>query len=344
MKYTALQIADFLTGQIEGDPKTEVYKVDKIDKADHGALSFLANPKYTKFIYDTKASIVLVSNDFVPEKKVKTTMIRVEDPYSAFAKILEMYQQNRLNKSGISKKASIEKSAKLGKNIYIGDFVHIGDDVVIGSDVKIFPQVYVGDNVKIDDNTIIYPGVKIYADTVIGKSCIIHSGVVLGADGFGFVVQDDNKYKKVPQTGNVILEDRVEIGANTAIDKATLGSTIIRSGVKIDNLIQIAHNVEIGRDTVIAAQTGISGSTKIGSRCLIAGQVGFVGHIDIADEVKIGAQSGVSSSIKDKGAAVMGSPAFDASIYRRVLVLFKRLPDIVRRLQKIENALFNKSN
>lgn len=338
MKYNAQHIAELLSGQIDGDPNAEVVTIARIEEAGSGALAFLANPKYTSYLYTTKASVVLVSKDFVPERHVEATMIRVADPYSAFASLLETVQKERSRKTGVAANASIHPTAKVGEDVYIGDFSYIGEESIIGKGVKIFPQVYIGDSVKIGDNTTIYAGVKINHDTVIGSGCIIHSGVVIGADGFGFAVQDDNQYKKVIQTGNVILEDDVEVGANTTIDRATLGSTIIRRGVKLDNLIQIAHNVEIGSNSVIAAQTGISGSTKLGSRCMVAGQVGFVGHIEIADDVKVGAQSGVSGNVKEKGAVLLGSPAIDAGIYRRLLVWFRRLPELAARIQNLENS------
>ena len=338
MKYNAQQIAELLSGQIEGDPGSEVVTIARIEEAGPEALAFLANPKYTSYLYTTRASVVLVSNDFVPEKPVAATMIRVADPYSAFARLLEILQEERSRKTGVARNASIHPTAKIGEDVYIGDFSYVGEDTKIGNGVKIYPQVYLGDAVKIGDKTTIYAGVKIYHDTVIGSGCIIHSGVVIGADGFGFAVQDDHQYKKVIQTGNVILEDNVEVGANTTIDRATLGSTIIRKGVKLDNLIQIAHNVEIGSDSVIAAQTGISGSTKLGSRCMVAGQVGFVGHIEIADDVKVGAQSGISGNVKEKGAVILGSPAIDAGIYRRLLVWFRRLPELASRIQNLEES------
>jgi UDP-3-O-[3-hydroxymyristoyl] glucosamine N-acyltransferase len=339
MKFTARQIADLIGGFVEGNPDAEVSTIGKIESASEGSLAFLANPKYTPFIYTTGASIVLVSMDFIPDQPVASTLIRVEEPYVAFATLLEYYQQSRMSGRGISPKASVAESAVIGEDAYIGEFAVIGEGAVIGRGARIYPQVYVGDDATVGENTILYAGVKVYHDCRIGNQCILHSGVVIGADGFGFAVQTDHSYKKVPQTGNVILEDFCEIGANTTIDRATLGSTIVRKGVKLDNLVQIAHNVEIGEDTVIAALTGISGSTKLGSRCMIAGQVGFVGHIEIADEVKIGAQSGVTGSIREKGAVVLGSPAIDASLYKRVLVWFRKLPDIASRLQDIEKKL-----
>ncbi|MFO7723137.1 MAG: UDP-3-O-(3-hydroxymyristoyl)glucosamine N-acyltransferase [Bacteroidales bacterium] len=339
MKFTARQIADLIGGHVDGNPEAEVSAIGKIESATPGSLAFLANPKYTGFIYTTGASIVLVRKDFVPEQPVDATLIRVEDPYVAFATLLEFYQQARMSGHGISPMASIHDTAVIGEDVYIGEFAVIGARAVIGKGSRIYPQVYIGDDTIVGENTLLYAGVKIYHDCRIGSHCILHSGVVVGADGFGFAVQTDHSYKKVPQTGNVILEDYCEIGANTTIDRATLGSTIVRKGVKLDNLVQVAHNVEIGEDTVIAALTGISGSTKLGGRCMIAGQVGFVGHIEVADEVKIGAQSGVTGSIREKGAVVLGSPAVDASLYKRMLVWFRKLPDLAVRLQELEKKL-----
>lgn len=342
MTFSAKQIADLLNGTVEGDPNVSVHKLAKIEQGEPGSLSFLANPVYTPYVYNTNASIIIVNKDFKPEQHVKSTMIRVENAYDAFAKLLEIYNQLKLNQTGISENSSVSTSASLGQKIYIGDYAVIGENSVIGENVKIFPQVFIGDNVTIGDNTVIYPGVKIYADCVIGNSCVFHAGVVIGGDGFGFAPQQDRNYRKVAQIGNVIIEDNVEIGSNTTIDRATLGSTIIRKGVKLDNLIQIAHNVEIGENTVIAAQTGISGSTKIGRNCMIGGQVGITGHLTIADNVKIGAQSGISSSIKKEGHIVIGTPALDASNFRRSVVHFKNLQNIAEDIQKLKAKVFDK--
>ncbi len=339
MKFNAEQIASLINGTVEGDPHVEVDTVSRIEEAEKGSLAFLANPKYNRFLYTTEASIVLISRIFNIEGPVKSTLIRVDDPYTAFAGLLEIYRKYRFEKEGLSDTAAIHETAVLGEGCYVGDLAFIGEGVILGKGVKIWPQVYIGDKVIVGDNTIIYPGVKVYHDTVIGADCTIHSGVVIGADGFGFAVQSDKRYLKVPQVGNVVIEDNVEIGANTTIDRATIGSTIIRRGVKLDNLVQVAHNVEIGSDTVIAAQTGISGSVKIGSRCLIAGQVGFVGHIEIADDVIIGAQSGVPASIKTPGSIVLGSPAIDASLYKRILVWFRRLPEIGSKINLLEKKI-----
>lgn len=341
MEFSASQIAAVLEGQVDGNPDVKISRLAKIEEGEPGSLTFLANPKYTPFIYTTNASIVVVSNDFTADQPVTATLVRVEDPYTAFAKLLELYNQIKNEKKGISSLAFISKSAVIGEGAYIGEFAYIGDNVIVGSNTKVFPHVFLGDNVKIGSETTLFAGVIIYSDNIIGNNCTIHGGVVIGADGFGFAPQQDKNYKKVAQIGNVVIEDNVEIGSNTTIDRATLGSTIIRRGAKLDNLIQVAHNVEIGENTVIAAQTGISGSTKIGKNCMIAGQVGFVGHLSIGDDVKIGAQSGVSGNLKD-GSIFMGSPAIDISIHRRALVHFKNLPEIVRRLDQLERRINEK--
>jgi len=341
MTFSAKQIADLLKGTIEGDPNIAVHKLAKIEQGEPGSLTFLANPVYTAYIYSTNASIVVVNKNFIPDQPVKSTLIRVENAYDAFAQLLEVYNQIKMNKTGISKHASIAHTAILGENLFVGDFSVIGENVTIGKNVKIFPQVFIGDNTNIGNNTILYPGVKIYSDCVIGDSCVFHSGVVIGGDGFGFAPQQDNNYRKIAQIGNVIIEDNVEIGSNTTVDRATLGSTILRKGVKLDNLIQVAHNVEIGENTVIAAQTGISGSTKIGRNCMIGGQVGITGHIYIADNVKIGAQSGISSNIKTPGKIVIGTPAIDASVFKRSVVYFKNLQHFADDIQKLKAKVFN---
>ncbi len=338
MEFSASQIAEIINGKVDGDPDIKVNYVSKIEEGKKGTLSFLANPKYTSYIYDTEASIVLVNNDFKPEKEVKPTLIRVDDAYSAFAKLLEFYNKVKLNKSGISSKAHISSSALIGKNVYIGEFAFIGDGAVIADNAKIYPQVYVGDNAKIGKDTTLFPGSKVYADNIIGNNCNIHSGVIIGSDGFGFAPQGTD-YMKIAQIGNVILEDDVEIGSNTTIDRATLGSTIIRKGAKIDNLCQIAHNVEIGENTVIASQTGISGSTKIGKNCLFGGQVGIIGHITIADDVKIAAQSGIGKSIRKEGDIVQGSPAFEIGKYQKSYIHFRNLNDIKNRIDELDKKI-----
>ena len=336
MIFTAQQIAEALNGVVEGNPATEVTSLSRIEEGKKGTLTFLANPKYTQYIYQTEASIVIVNEDFTPEKEIPMTLIRVKDAYSAFAQLLELYQQSKAKKSGISDKAHIADNVKIGKNVYIGEFVSIGEHTEVKDNTMLFPHVIIGSHCKIGNSTKIFAGAKVYDECEIGNECTVHAGVVVGADGFGFVPQDDNNYNKVPQIGNVIIEDRVEIGANTTIDRATIGSTIIKKGAKIDNLIQIAHNVEIGENTVIAAQTGISGSTKIGKNCMIGGQVGIIGHLKIADGVKIAAQSGIGKSILTENAIVEGSPAFSIRDYQRSYIHFRRFDSIVKRINDLE--------
>jgi UDP-3-O-[3-hydroxymyristoyl] glucosamine N-acyltransferase len=339
-KFSAEQIAALLGGTIMGDPKAFVTKLSKIEEGQPQSLSFLANPQYKDYLYSTDASIVIVSKDFVAEKPVKKTctLILVDDPRASFAVLLEAYNQQRNNKIGIEQPSYIAKTASLGENIYVGSFASIGEHVKIGKNVKIYSNCVIGDNAEIGDNTVLFAGVKIYSDCVIGSNCRIHSGAIIGGDGFGFAPGSENNYKKIPQIGNVIIEDNVEIGSNTTIDRATLGSTIIRKGVKLDNLIQIAHNVEIGENTVIAAQTGVSGSTKIGRNCMIGGQVGIVGHLTIGDNVKIAAQSGVAHNLKE-GDLAQGSPAFDAGHYKRSYVVFRNLPAMNNKLNELEKLV-----
>jgi len=339
MEFTAQSISDFLNGKIEGNPGVKVTNVSKIEEGKEGMLSFLANPKYEKYLYTTKSSIVLVNKDLKLNNKVNATLIRVENAYEAFGSLLDLYQQSKPSKKGIEEPAYIHQEAKIGKDVYIGVFSVISRNAVIGNNVKIYPNSFIGENARVGDNTIIYPGVKIYEDCIIGKNCTLHSGVVIGSDGFGFAHQDGNNYKKIPQVGNVVIEDDVEIGANTTIDRATMGSTFIRKGAKLDNLIQVAHNVEIGENTAIAAQAGISGSSKIGKNCIVAGQAGIVGHITIEDNVIIGAQAGVSNSIKNKGTIVLGSPATDIKTTKKAMVLSRKLPDMYDRLNQLEKEL-----
>ncbi len=339
MEFSAKQIAGFLKGKIVGDESVTVDRFAKIEEGKPGSLSFLANPKYTPYIYSTQSSIVLVNESFEPEKEVKATLIMVEDAYASFARLLELYSQYQKQKEGIHETAIVPETARLGENVYLGEYVILGEEVKIGNNVKIYPNTYIADRTVIGDNTIVYSGVNIYADTHIGADCIIHSGTVIGSDGFGFAPRADGSFDKIAQIGNVIIEDRVEIGSNCSIDRATIGSTIIRRGAKLDNLLQIAHNVEIGENTVIAAQTGISGSTKVGKNCMIGGQVGIVGHIHIADGVKIQAQSGVGRSIKKSGVAIQGSPAFDYSQFNRSFVIFKNLEKMEKRLRELEAKL-----
>lgn len=341
MEFTANQIAQLLGGKVEGNPEIKVNKLSKIEEGELGGLSFLANPQYAPYIYTTNASVVIINNDFKLEKPVKDTctLIRVDNAYQSFTKLLEIYSSLQRDKKGIEQGAYIDATATLGNDVYIAATSYISKNCKIGNNVKIYAQVYIGDNVEIGDNTTLFAGVKVYSDCKIGKDCMIHSGVVIGGDGFGFAPNAENNYKKVPQIGNVIIEDYVEIGANTTIDRATLGSTIIRKGVKLDNLIQIAHNVEIGENTVIAAQTGIAGSTKIGKDCMIGGQVGIVGHISIANKVKIAAQSGIGASITEEGVIVQGSPAFSIGDYKRSYVVFRNLPDINTKLKELEKQI-----
>lgn len=335
MKFTAAQIAGILEGDIIGNPDVEVSKLSKIEEGTEGSLTFLANPKYKPFIYSTQASITIVNKSFEAENEITTTLIKVEDAYKSFSKLLEYYNQIKINKSGIEQPSFIAESSTVGKNVYVGAFSYVGEHVNIGDNVKIFPGTYLGDNVTIGENTVMFAGVKIYSDCIIGNNCVINSGVIIGADGFGFAPSDKGEYSKVPQTGNVIIEDFVDIGAATTIDRATLGSTIIRKGVKLDNQIQIAHNVEIGRNTVIAAQTGIAGSTKIGENCMIGGQVGIIGHLTIGNNVKVQAQSGITRNVKDNE-ILQGSPAFGYVEYNKSYVYFKNLPKIVKEINEIE--------
>lgn len=341
MEFSASQIAELLNGTVEGDSEAKVNKLSKIEEGELNSLSFLANPAYQEYLYTTDASIVIVNKDFELEKPVKEscTLIRVDNAYECFAKLLDTYNQIKNNKTGIDERAVISSSAKIGEHAYIGACAVIGENVKVGNNVKIYPNSYVGDNVTIGDNTIVFSGVNIHQDCVIGKDCTFHSGVIIGGDGFGFAPNSENNYNKVPQIGNVIIEDHVEVGSNTTIDRATLGSTVIKKGVKLDNLIQVAHNVVIGENTVIASQTGIAGSTKIGKNCMIGGQVGIIGHLTIADGVKIAAQSGIGSSIEKEGMIVQGSPAFYIGDYKRSYVGFRKLPEILDRLKELENKI-----
>ncbi len=339
MEFTASTIAGFLKGEIIGDPETKVNTIAKIEEGHSGALSFLANPKYEHYIYGTSSSIVLVNKSFVPSSPIRATLIKVDDAYKAFASLLLLVEQSRPRKKGIHPTAIIEPTAKIGNNAYIGAYTYIGENVVVGENVSLYPQVYIGDNVKIADDCSLYPGVKVYADSVLGKKCTVHAGTVIGSDGFGFAPQNQDEFMKIPQLGNVILEDNVEIGANSTIDRATMGSTIIRKGVKIDNLIQVGHNVEIGENTVMAAQSGISGSTKIGKNCMVGGQVGFAGHLKVADGTKIGAQSGIPGDIKNENSLIIGYPAIDHKQFMRSSVLFRKLPDLNKKIDAIEKKL-----
>jgi UDP-3-O-[3-hydroxymyristoyl] glucosamine N-acyltransferase len=336
MKFTAAQIAGILEGEVIGNPDALVFKLAKIEEGTEGSLTFLANPKYVNFIYTTQATITIVNNDFVPENELSTTLIKVDDAYQSFSKILEYYNQVKLMKSGVEQPSVISENVTYGDQLYLGSFSYVGKNVTIGNNVKIYPNCFIGDNVTIGDNCIFFAGVKIYSETEIGNNCNFHSGSVVGSDGFGFAPTEDGTYSKIPQIGNVIIEDDVEIGANTTIDRATLGITLIRKGVKLDNHIQIAHNVEIGENTVIAAQTGIAGSTKIGSNCLIGGQVGIAGHLTIGNNVRVQAQSGIGKNIPD-GEIIQGSPAFNYSDFSKSYVHFRNLPKIVSDLEELKS-------
>jgi UDP-3-O-[3-hydroxymyristoyl] glucosamine N-acyltransferase len=338
MEFTAAAIAGFLKGDIEGDPEVKVNTIAKIEEGHQGALSFLANPKYEHYIYTTASSIVLVNRTFVPSAAVGATLIRVENAYEAFASLLRMVDQARPRKKGIHPTAVIEPSARIGTDVYIGAYAYIGDNVVVGDGCSVYPHVYIGDNTSLGEGCTLNPGVKIYHECVIGKGCIIHAGSVIGSDGFGFAPQSENEYMKIPQLGNVILEDLVEIGANVTIDRATMGSTYIRKGVKLDNLIQIGHNVEIGANTVMAAQTGIAGSTKVGKNCMFGGQVGITGHVRIADGTRIAAQAGILADVKEENATLLGSPSMDHKQFIKSWIVFRKLPELQSKVDALEKG------
>ena len=339
MKFSASQIGLLVNGNIEGDPNAAVTSFGKIEEAKPGQLAFLANPKYEEHLYTTQASIVIINESLQLKHSIPATLIRVPDAYTAFATLLSKYQEMMTQQlSGIQEPSYVATTARYGHNVFIGAFAYIGEHTKLGNDTKIFPQAYVGDNVSIGNNSIIHPGVRIYKDCIIGNNVTIHAGTVIGSDGFGFAPQSDGSFKKVPQTGNVIIEDGVEIGANTTIDRATIGSTIIKAGAKLDNLIQVAHNVEVGSNTVIAAQAGISGSTRIGKGAMIGGQAGIVGHLQVGDGAKINAQSGVSKSI-EAGKAVTGSPAHEYTAALRSQALTRRLPELEKRIQELESLI-----
>ena len=339
MQFTAQEISLMLDGTVDGDPTVLVNQLAKIEEAAAGSLSFLANPKYEQFLYSTNATVVIINKDLVLTDVVGATLIRVDNAYSAFTVLLEKYNTIKLNKTGIEQPNFIHPTAKIGKNAYIGAFAYVGPNVVIGDNCKIFPKTYIADDVSIGNDVILFAGVKIYFDCHLGNRVIIHSGAVIGGDGFGFAPQPNGTYAKVSQIGNVLLEDDVEVGANTTIDRATLGSTIIRKGVKLDNLIQIAHNVEIGADTVVAAQTGISGSSKIGEQCVIGGQVGIVGHISVAKGSQVQAKSGISRSIEVEGRKWAGAPATFYQDHMRSQVVLTRLPDLERKIEELEKII-----
>ncbi len=339
MEFTAKAIAEFLQGEVVGNPEVKVNNVAKIEEATPGTLAFLSNPKYNKYLYTTEASIVLINLDMELEKEVSTTLIKVENAYESFAKLLELAEQARPVKQGISELAFIEKSAKIGDGVYIAPFVYIGENVVIEDNIKLFPHVFIDDNVTVKKNTTLNSGVKVYHECKIGENCIIHAGAVIGSDGFGFAPDENNVYRKIPQLGNVIIEDNVEVGSNTTIDRATMGSTIIKKGVKLDNLNQIGHNVQIGENTVIAAQSGVAGTTKVGKNCQFGGQSGLAPHIQIADGVKVTPQAGIPNSIKQPGSIVMGTPAFNIREFQKSFIVYKQLPDLFKRVKELENEI-----
>lgn len=337
MEFTAQQIAAFLRGTVEGDPEVKVSNFSKIEEGKPGTLTFLANPKYEHHIYHTEASIVLVNQDFTPTEPIHTTLIRVENAYTALAQLLNMVEQAKSKKSGVDSTAFIAPTASVGEDCYIGNMAYIGERVKLGNNCQVYPFAYIGDNVEIGDNTILYPHVTVYHDCRIGQHCILHAGSVIGADGFGFAPEGE-QYKKIPQLGNVVIEDNVEIGANTTIDRAVMDSTIIRQGVKLDNLIQIAHNVEVGENTVMAAQVGIAGSVKVGKHCMFGGQVGLAGHIQIANDVTLGAQAGVISSVKE-ATTLLGAPAIQARNFMRSSAIFNRLPELYRTIGQLQREV-----
>ena len=335
MKFTAQQIAGILEGEVVGDPNAEVFKLSKIEEGAEGALTFLSNKKYNNYIYTTKATITIVNKTFIPESEITTTLIKVDDAYLSFSKLLEFYNHAKLNKVGIEQPSVISENVKYGDDFYLGSFTYIGTNVVLGNNVKIYPNCFIGENVVIGNNVTIFAGSKVFSETEIGDNVFVHSGAVLGGDGFGFAPNQDGTFSKIQQIGNLIIEDNVNIGAGTTIDRATMGSTIIRKGVKLDNQIQVGHNVEIGENTVIAAQTGIAGSTKIGKNCMIGGQVGFAGHITVGNNVRIQGKTGVTKNVKD-GDILQGNPAMSYKDYYKSYVHFKNLPKIVEDLEKLK--------
>jgi UDP-3-O-[3-hydroxymyristoyl] glucosamine N-acyltransferase len=344
MEFTAHQIAQFLNGTVEGDENATVFTVAKIEEGVAGSLAFLANPAYTNFIYSTDASIVLINQNLELDKPVKEscTLIRVENAYEAFARLLQLYHQAKNNKTGIEQPSFISASASLGEDCYVGAFAYVGQNVKIGNNVKLYPQVFIGDNTEIGDNTILFAGVKVYHECKIGANCTVHANTVIGSDGFGFAPNTEGQaFVKVPQIGNVVISDNVEIGANSCIDRATMGSTLLSKGVKLDNLVQIAHNAVVGENTVIAGLSGVAGSTKVGKNCMIGAQVGIAGHLKIADGVKIAGQSGIASNINKEGEVVQGSPAFSMGDYKRSYVLFKSLPKLNDKLNELQKQLKN---
>ncbi len=339
MEFTAQQIAAFLNGTLEGNGEVVVTDVSKIESGLPGTLTFLANPKYTRFVYTTKASVILVNDDFIAERKIENTLIRVPNAYESLALLLNIVQNGYNNKVGIHPQAFVSESAQVGKDVYIGPYAVVSDNAVVDDGAKIYPHTFVDSNARVGENSVLYSGVKLFRNCTVGKNCIIHGNTVIGSDGFGFVQDNAEAYQKIPQVGNVIIEDEVEIGSNCCIDRATMGSTIIRKGVKMDNLVQIAHNVEIGENSAVVAQVGISGSTKIGKYCVLGGQVGLVGHIEIADHVKIGAQAGVNNSIKEEGAILQGSPAFKIRDFQKSQVLLRNLPKLNKEILELRKEI-----
>jgi UDP-3-O-[3-hydroxymyristoyl] glucosamine N-acyltransferase len=338
MEFTALQIASFLKGEVIGDQNVKINNVSKIEKGEPGTLTFLANPKYEPYIYETKASVVLVNRTFKPNKEIKATQIRVEDAYKSLALLMDLYTQSIPTKKGIEEPSFISPSANVGENTYIGAFAYIDEQVTIGANVQIHPHCWIGKQTVIKDNSVIFAGVKLYPETKIGEGCIIHAGAVIGADGFGFAPQEDGTYKKLNQIGHVIIEDDVEIGANTTIDCATMGATIIHKGAKIDNLVQIGHNVEVGDNTVIASQAGIAGSSSVGKNCIIAGQVGIAGHLKLGNRVTLAGKTGVNHNLEDNSTH-MGQFSIDAKRFRRAYAVFKNLPEVYRDLNKMKREV-----
>lgn len=340
MEISIEQVAQLIGGRVEGNGSSTVNRLEKIEEATEGSIAFLANPKYLPYIYSTGASAVIVKSDFEPEKDIKTALIKVDDPYSAFAKLLEEYQKLTAKvKTGIEQPSFQHDTSTFGESVYLGAFSYLGENVKVGNNTKVYPNVYLGDNVEVGENTILHPGVKIYANCKVGSNCVLHSGVVVGSDGFGFAPQADGTYKSIPQTGNVVIEDHVDIGANTTIDCATMGSTVIRSGVKIDNLVQIAHNVEVGKNTAIASQAGLSGSAKIGENCQIGGQAGITGHLNLANKTIIGPQSGVPKTITEEGKVWFGSPIMEHKEFLRASVILRNLPNLIARVKELEKKL-----
>ena len=341
MEFTLGQIAGIINGNVEGDSKIKISTISSIEEAKHGSISFLTNPKYENHIYKSSASAVIVSNDFIPSKKLETVLIRVENAYMAFTVLLQEYQRIKdFGKKGVESQSHLPESASHGENLYLGTFAYIGENVSIGDNVKIYPHSYIGDNVKIGNNSIIYPGVKIYPNCQIGNHCTLQAGAVIGSHGFGFAPKEDGSYESIPQIGNVILKDHVDVGANTTIDCATFESTIIETGVKLDNLVHIAHNVEIGKNTVVAAQSGVSGSTKVGKQVILAGQVGIIGHLNIADHTTFGAQSGIMKDTKE-GETIWGTPGMDKLLQAKSLVVFRKLPEVMKRIEELEEKILN---